>query len=175
MLGPSLFDAHQVNGEFPPFVCGGYEYTLDLSYEVYLVQYMAQHYCVILAYDILSPDSWDELVRLHAVVDGALGDKRGPFQLLILGLKSDLQGSGNRVPLQKAKAFADDHGYGYAECSALTGEGVHEAFAMLVERTQAFCETFHGSESGLQLNQSRNFEAFGRVVQAIDPRFARRF
>ena len=170
-------DYYDIQGgyECPRFFCGGYEYQVDFNYEVYWNQYMAYHYCVILAYDILSPSSWEEVLRLHVLVDGALGhrDKRGYFQLLILGLKSDLQGSGIRVPHEEAKAFAYHHGYRYAECSALTGDGVYEAFEMLVERTHAFCGTFEGDESGLQLNQSRNIEAFGRVVKAIYPRTGR--
>jgi hypothetical protein len=152
------------------FHCGPYIYYLDFVYETYEYYEMANHYAIILAYDIHSRQSWEEAVRIHADIRRALGDDKGLIPILVLGLKSDLQTCETRVPRAEAESFAQHHGYLYAECSALTGDGVHEAFAMLVEQEYAATIGYVGDTTGLKANKRKRYRAFTRVIDTIQPR-----
>ncbi|OIW34319.1 hypothetical protein CONLIGDRAFT_709693 [Coniochaeta ligniaria NRRL 30616] len=77
---------------------------------------------------------------------------------------------GERVSKAASEAFAHQHGYLYAECSALTGEGVREAFAMLVEHTYAGTIAYEEDPSRFQMSRDQSLRAFAKVVDAIYPR-----
>lgn len=130
----------------PTYYCGGYEYKLhirgsmfrpaDIDSTGYSGNYA--YYAVIVVYDLTSPHTWDEAVRLQNLIsaDRPADDvkKEGDvaLQVMVLGLKTDIQ-RGRWVSREDRESFARQHGTLFAECSARTGEGVHEAMEAFVE------------------------------------------
>lgn len=159
----------------PVYRCGGYDYHLDIWETTPTNPQTGQvpmlyHYCgIILVYDLSSPHSWDEAVRLRNVIsdsrpiqDGEQ-DKTSPsaLQVMILGLKADIQG-GCWVPRHEREDFARQHGSIFAECSARTGEGLHEAIGAFVEQAH---ETITRNPESFALHSMDNRK--GRVFKAL--------
>lgn len=171
MLGEPTWDVHRGENTSTRFLCGGYTYDLTISHQTNIAVYycVANYWAIILAYDLGSLDSWEEVLRLHSVILDAFGDKRGSIPVMVLGLKADLVSGAGRVPRAQTETFAHHHGYLYSECSARTGEGVREAFGMLVERTYAGTIAYEGDPSRLRSSTEQNFQTFAKAVQAINP------
>lgn len=55
------------------------------------------HFGVVLAYDIFSKSSWEEVTRSHLTVSHLLADEKDFVHVSILGLKADLQERGRCV------------------------------------------------------------------------------
>ena len=85
------------------------------------------------AYDITSRASLDELtVRYDELLEYFL--QLSPVSpVMILGLKLDLENSKREVPREALSTFAAGRGCLTGECSALTGQGVDEAFSEIIE------------------------------------------
>jgi GTPase SAR1 family protein len=168
-MGEPWYDVHQGEKRSSSFLCGGYVYRLEFSYELFEFYNLVNHYAIVLAFDILSRDSWAEVMRLQQAISRAFGDNKGTVPVLVLGLKTDLESHGTRVPRGETEGFAQHHGYLYAECSASTGEGVYGAFASLVEHAYAATIGYVEDRSSLKSMKDQNLGAFARVVDVIYP------
>jgi hypothetical protein len=51
----------------------------------------------------------------------------------IVGAKKDLEDR-RAIPTHEGEKWATENGYSFAECSSLSGEGVDEAFDILIRR-----------------------------------------
>ena len=93
---------------------------------------------IILVYDLSSSYTWSEAVRLQKLISGCRSLDQGKteshpeMKVMLLGLKADISG-GRYVPYAEREAFARENGSLFAECSARTGEGVHDAMGLFVE------------------------------------------
>ncbi|KAB5581146.1 hypothetical protein GE09DRAFT_464097, partial [Coniochaeta sp. 2T2.1] len=139
------FDPTLEDRSYATYSCG------DSQYQIYFRFSTAGHaagidcycsyysYCgIILVYDLSSPHTWVEAVRLQKLIGGChpldKGEKesRPEIKVMLLGLKADIPG-GLYVPHAEREAFARKNGALFAECSARTGEWVHEAIRLFVE------------------------------------------
>jgi hypothetical protein len=122
-----------------------WRYGLDIKHSLFtpgkveLRSTHHDHYAIILTYDLSSLDSWNEAVRLQKLISSTRHGGHGsqlhnasPL-VMLLGLKADVHGDG-WPPLSQRERFAQQHGSLFAECSARTGQGVHEAMIALVRR-----------------------------------------
>lgn len=148
------------------FLCSGYEYCIGFDSQFYFYASLTSYYGIVLAYDIASRDSWEEVTRLQSKVCSGLGERKSSVLVLVLGLKADMEGQEKRVPRAEAEAFATLHGYRYAECSAITEKGVHEAFGTFVENSHATDIRFDQDAPGWEINRDHDRMAFSRVVVA---------
>lgn len=126
--------------EIPRYICGEYIYQLDLimsaSDSVFHYASGVGHdfFSVILAYDVYSRASFDEVSLLYDTFSVHQKSGQPKLGILILGLKSDLlDGASGRVPRETGEAFAWERGCSFSECSAKSGDGVYEAFGEIVE------------------------------------------
>ncbi|KAB5581220.1 P-loop containing nucleoside triphosphate hydrolase protein [Coniochaeta sp. 2T2.1] len=139
------FDPTLEDRSYATYSCG------DSQYQIYFRFSTAGHaagidcycsyysYCgIILVYDLSSPHTWVEAVRLQKLIGGchplAKGENESQpkIKVMLLGLKADIPG-GLYVPHAEREAFARKNGPLFAECSARTGEWVHEAIGLFVE------------------------------------------
>jgi hypothetical protein len=79
-----------------------------------------------LFFNITSQQSFAELSGFLTLIEPF--DRRAP--VLLVGTHADLADT-REIPSQEARKFALDRGWGYAEISSRTGEGVKEAFAQM--------------------------------------------
>ncbi|KAH8904987.1 ras-domain-containing protein [Coniochaeta sp. PMI_546] len=128
---------------------------------------LGDHFGIIIAYDISARNSWEEACRLHNTIDHGLTEGRGTLQILILGLKADLKDTARHVPRAEAETFAKQHNCRYSECSARTGEGVHEAFGIFVEHAYATSIGFEDDLPGLQSRKELGRKAFRDAINTF--------
>jgi hypothetical protein len=110
------------------------------------------------------------VARLHDTVSRELGDKISLVQVLVLGLKADLDGQGKRVPRVEAEAFARAHGYRYAECSARTGKGAYDALGSFVEHVHSKSIRYMEDLQGWKSSNDQSRMAFLKAVEAVRSR-----
>jgi hypothetical protein len=173
---PTL-DSH----DYTSFLCDGYRYILELyprehgPASVSLFKFLSKErhdgfFGIILAFDIYSRKSWEEIHHLHIELNhGFESDRRLP--ILVLGLKADLDGQGERVPRAEAEEFARQNGYHYAECSALTGEGVYEALGVFVEDAYSLVRPFGADDAGRKSKKDQTREAFLASINCLSVRY----
>lgn len=154
------------------YFCGGYVYDLDLlmdaSQPVASIYGGGVHnfYSMVLAYDVYSQASFDEVSLLYDSISAHRESGRPGVAILILGLKADMDSADGRVPRETGEAFAAERGCSFAECSAKTGDGVLEAFGGIVEYTHSIMMQFSGDPEGLKsfVNENRT-----QVARALYP------
>lgn len=115
--------------EIQRYFCGGHDFDLDIVDKLIQFHYSLLTYTsfgVILAYDTHSRSSWENVARLFNALCSRNTQKL-PFPAVVLGLRADIQGQ-VRVSREEAERFSKEHGCHFLECSAKTGDGVHEAF-----------------------------------------------
>jgi hypothetical protein len=167
--GEVTYDPHAGEDVFAQYFCDGYEYQIEFAHELHCVPFLSG-FGIVFAYDILSKESWEEVVRLHDTVSHELGDKISLVQVLVLGLKADLDGQGKRVPRVKAEAFARAYGYRYTECSARTGKGAYDALGSFVEHVHSTSIRYRGDLQGWKSSKDQSRLAFSKAVEAVRSR-----
>ncbi|KAG6368290.1 hypothetical protein INS49_002495 [Diaporthe citri] len=116
--------------EVPTYLCGEYVYNLDIITSAsdpildYGQGFGHSFFSVILAYDIHSQDSFDEVARLYDTICRHQKSGQSGFDILVLGLKADLDSADGRVPRDIGERFAWERECSFAECSAKSGDGV---------------------------------------------------
>jgi len=121
--------------EIQRYFCGGYDFDLDIVDKLVQFHYSLLTYAsfgVILAYDTQSRSSWENVARIHDALC-ARNYQTLPFPTVVLGLRADLQGQ-DCASRQEAERFSKEHGCHFLECSAKTGDGVHETFKFFIEQ-----------------------------------------
>lgn len=154
---------HFMDEEIPAYLCGGYEYNLDVitSASNPMLDYSSgvghDFFSVILAYDVHSQASFDEVSRLYDSICPRRNMGQPEINILVLGLKADLDSTDGRVPREAGESFAKERGCSFAECSARSGDGVYEAFGMVVEYAYSITMQFTGDFQGRisVINESR--------------------
>lgn len=159
--------------EVPRYLCGEYVYTLDLimsasdSVLSWYTGFGRDFFSVILAYDVYSQASFDEISLLYDAISAHQKSDQAGINILILGLKADADGPGGRVPRETGQAFATERGCSFAECSAKSGHGVYEAFGVVVEYAHSITTHFAGDPEGRKSFIDEIRALFCRVMQSI--------
>lgn len=155
--------------ETPTYLCGEYVYTLDITASPSgPALHFGQFFSVILAYDVHSQDSFDEVSRLYDTISRHGTSGQSGFNVLVLGLKADLDSADGRVPRETAAKFASERGCSFAECSAKTGDGVYEAFGMVVEYAHSIAMRFAEDPEGRKSFIDGSRAHLSRAIQSID-------
>ena len=178
------YDPTLAEPEFPIYHYAGHRYHLDMRHSLFtptkvenLYVSLIHNYCgIVLAYDLSSLDSWNEAVRLQRLIDSCFATmERGPnqprlpVQVMLLGLKADIHGEG-WPPLKERELFAHEHGALFAECSARTGGGVHEAMGAFVARAHKTIMLEPESYvRGMKLEMRIAFDLVVRTIQRAYP------
>lgn len=179
MHGGELYEMTMLvmEDEIPRYICGKYIYPLDLcrATDDSVLYYAKGHdfFSVILAYDVYSQASFDEISLLYDTVSVHQNSGQPKINILILGLKSDLLDSdaaGVRVTRETGEAFASARGCSFAECSAKSGDGVYEAFGSIVEHAYDITAQFSGDAEGRKSFINENRALMNRVMQAVRTR-----
>lgn len=160
--------------EAPTYLCGEYIYTLDIITSASdPVLYSGQgvghdFFSAILAYDVHSEDSFNEVSRLYDIICRHQKSSQSGFNVLVLGLKADSNGADGRVPRETSERFASERGCFFAECSAKSGNGVYEAFGMVVEHAHGITMQFSGDPEHRKsfIDETRAYLA--QAMQYID-------
>lgn len=112
-------------------------------------------------------DSWEYVHQLYNTVHHHPADKRGIVPVLILGLQADQGDAGRRVARSEAETFASERDCYYRECSALTGEGVYDAFALIVQDAYLASVRYGGDSARLESRKNQGREEFRSALDAI--------
>jgi len=178
----ALLDPTLAEPDYIAYDYGGYRYRLDMRLSLSTPTKVENwcpsfhNYCgIILAYDLSSLDSWNGAVRLQKLISSCfemgdgLSQPRMPVQVMLLGLKADIHGDG-WPPLGERERFAHEHGSLFAECSARTGGGVHEAMGAFVARAHKTIMLDPGSYvRGMKVEMRVAFDQVVRAVQHAHP------
>ncbi|KAH8749557.1 P-loop containing nucleoside triphosphate hydrolase protein [Diaporthe sp. PMI_573] len=175
MHGGELFDQAMfaMEDEMPRYLCGENLYNILLlmsaSDSVWSHATSAYHdfFSVILAYDICSQASFDEVSLLYDTISVHQKSGQRGIHLLILGLKADLDGAGRRVSRETGEAFAVERGCSFAECSAKSGDGVYEAFGMVVESAHSIKAQYSGDPEGHSSFINDSYALWARAMQSV--------
>ncbi|KAB5522874.1 hypothetical protein GE09DRAFT_494535 [Coniochaeta sp. 2T2.1] len=175
------FDPTLGEQSHPTYSCGDSQYHIDFRFSTaghaagtsaYCYHYS---YCgIILVYDLSSPHTWAEAVRLQKLISGCHSLQKGEnesrpkIKVMLLGLKADIQG-GLYMPRAGREAFARKNGSLFAECSARTGEGVHEAIGLFVEHAHCIISRHAELDSPWPENtvQRQLFDSLDEAVTAV--------
>jgi GTPase SAR1 family protein len=135
----ALYDPTGPDQDPTQFSCGGYrfylQYTTILAPEFYAYAEVQpfDSFGVILAYDPQSRESWEQVSHIHQRFQRRFAKRESlPFQVLVLGLKADVEDGQRQVTREEGEHFSTLHAYRFAECSARSGAGVREVFELFV-------------------------------------------
>ncbi|KAI7776386.1 hypothetical protein LA080_005418 [Diaporthe eres] len=160
--------------ETPTYLCGEYVYDLDIITSAsepikYYGQGVGQgFFSVILAYDVHSEASFDEVSRLYDTIWGHQKSDPSRCHILVLGLKAELDSAERRVPRVTGERFASERGCSFTECSAKSGDGVYEAFGMVVEYAHGITMQFAGDPEGRKSFIDGSRAQLARAMQTIE-------
>lgn len=160
--------------EIPRYLCGEYIYNLDIATSasepvLYFYQGLRNDFfSVILAYDVHSQASFDEVSRLYDTIYGHQKSDPSGIYILVLGLKADLDTADGRIPRETGERFASERGCSFAECSAKSGDGVYEAFGMVVEYAHSITIQFAGDPEGRKSFIDGSRAHLARAMQDIE-------
>lgn len=147
------------------FVYESYYYTMDIIRSETLS--VSDYYGVVLAYDVHSPESWGEVCNTYRGLRWARRYDGGiPVQFLLLGIDSRIRigdwyaAPEHQVSRKEAEEFAQQNDCHFAECSARTGEGVHQAFELFVRHAHAMRMRFEKIRGVSDTTKTWLFESF---------------
>ncbi|KAK0727591.1 P-loop containing nucleoside triphosphate hydrolase protein [Lasiosphaeria miniovina] len=135
----ALFDQADENAHF---YCDGRIYDVHVlfasdnifSYAGLVERF--DYYGVIAAYDVRSYESFLQVPRLCDAVLHDCGSGGPPCPVMVVGLHSDAHDEERAVSGAEALKLATDRGFTFTECSAKTGNGVHETFSHFIQEAQ---------------------------------------
>jgi small GTP-binding protein len=127
--------------------CNLWDTTSQKRFRSLLPLYIRPAHGVLLFFDITSEASFQELPDFIRI----LTDCHRTRPVLLVGTKCDLADD-REISTEEGQNFAADHGFGYVEVSAKTGEGVQEALAqrhsMIWAQGLTFSLLWRGSTDG---------------------------
>lgn len=160
--------------ETPTYLCGEHVYDLDiLTSASEPIKYYGPgvghgFFSVILAYDVHSQASFDEVSRLYGTIWGHQKSDPSRCHVLVLGLKADSDSVDGCVTRETGERFASERGCSFAECSAKSGDGVYEAFGMVVEYAHSITVQFAGDPDGRKSFIDGARAQLARAMQTIE-------
>jgi hypothetical protein len=150
----------------PTYYCGESRYTLILisasefaAYPVMPLMRDVYFFSIFLNYDASSPQSWDETVASYDDFGSRCEEGVIPLPTIVAAM-----GEGC-VPREEVESFARQRSCRAFQYSPVTGHGLRDAFASLVERAHGTRLRYATDPDGFQAAAKANIEAMQRLFR----------
>jgi hypothetical protein len=150
----------------PTYYCGKSRYRLILipasdraSFSWYPAIRDVDFFGIFLNYDASSPQSWDETVASYDDISSRCEDGVIPVPTIVAAM-----GEGC-VPREEVESFARQRSCRAFQYSPVTGHGLRDAFASLVERAHGTRLRYATDPDGFQAAAKANIEAMQRLFR----------